>query len=136
MAHDVRDRKMTGRRYLVRFVYAAAVIFVLTGCGASVSSSSSNSTQTVQKDILLSWNPNPDLVAGYIVYYGSDEATATTTASVLSVSDAQFDASSPSMVYNFQTDLNMDVGASVCFRIRAYNDAGDLSDWSQAICNA
>jgi len=129
---------MSGRRYLVRFVYAAAVLFVLTGCGASVSSSGSNSTQTVQvqKDILLSWDPNPDLVAGYIVYYGSDAATATTTASILSVSDAQFNASSPSMGYNFQTDLNMDAGASVCFRIRAYNDAGDLSDWSQAICNS
>jgi len=80
--------------------------------------------------LLLSWDPNPHTVSGYIVYYGPAEDTTLLVASDLSVTANNFDAGAPSVAYRSWSDLALRRGDSVCFRLRAYNAAGQsgLSD--------
>lgn len=83
----------------------------------------------------LAWQPNTDgVVAGYRVYYGPTANEATTQASDLSLTAANFNAQAPAVVYNAQRDLGLVAGQDVCFRLRAYNDQGTLSAWSTPVC--
>lgn len=83
----------------------------------------------------LAWQPNSDgVVAGYRVYYGPSGDQATTQASDLALTAANFNAQAPSVVYNAQRDLGLVAGQSVCFRLRAYNEQGTLSAWSTPAC--
>lgn len=82
----------------------------------------------------LAWEPNTDPVAGYRVYYGPTADQATNQASDLAAVSGNFDAQSPNVVYNAQRDLGLSSGANVCFRLRAYDQSGALSDWSAAAC--
>ncbi len=68
-----------------------------------------------------------------MVYYGPTEDTATTVASNLPIESGSVNPASPSIEYNAGLDLGLDHGASVCFKIGAYNDVG-LSNWSGAVC--
>ena len=86
-------------------------------------------------ELLLSWLPNPDEIFGYIVYYGPAADATVAVASVLSVTDDDFDPQAPSVRYNARLDLNFDEGSNVCFRLRAYNNVGE-SDFSGAACRA
>lgn len=81
----------------------------------------------------LAWEPNTDGVAGYRVYYGDTAEQATKQASDLAVTAANFNAQTPNVVYNAQRDLGLASG-NVCFRLRAYDQSGALSDWSAPAC--
>lgn len=74
--------------------------------------------------LLLSWQPNPDPVGGYIVYNGPTPATTASVVSVTSDTAAQFDA---------VADLGLNPGDTTCFRLRAYNADGQ-SGYSDAVC--
>lgn len=83
----------------------------------------------------LVWQPNNDgVVAGYRVYYGPSGDDATTQASDLALTAANFNPQSPAIAYNAQRDLGLATGQTVCFRLRAYNSQGALSAWSAPAC--
>lgn len=75
------------------------------------------------KTLTLTWNPNLDLVTGYIVYYGRTEDT-TTVASDLPIDATGFDPQAPSVTYQSWDGLGLLMGENVCFKLKAYNDAG------------
>ena len=76
------------------------------------------------KLLALAWYSNPGDILGYIVYYGSTPESATTIAS---------ETSTTSVKYYVNTDLGLNPGDSVCFRLKAFNLAG-LSAYSGAAC--
>lgn len=82
----------------------------------------------------LVWQPNADNVAGYRVYYGDNAEQATNQASDLAVTATNFNAQAPYVIYNAQRDLGLASGNNVCFRLRAYDQSGTLSDWSAPAC--
>lgn len=135
-----------GRR-LPRFLAAFLVCNLLAACtGGSTGSSNSPTSDSVSvvgsntdntatdTTVNLRWLPNQDSIAGYILYYGPDATNTVKTAVQLSVTGAAFDAQSPSVALNAGNDLGLRHGESVCFRLRAYNSANALSDWSAAAC--
>ena len=111
-----------------------------SGKGGSNATQSGSVTQTRAPDqsgdvlLTLSWTPNPDAVAGYIVYYGATGDQATTQASDLSGTSNGFNAQAPMVTYNARQDLRLSANDTVCFRLRAYNSARALSGWSDATC--
>lgn len=84
--------------------------------------------------VALTWQPNSDPIAGYVVYYGPTPEAATTLATQLSLSSNGMNPQAPSVSFNAGTDLGLNYGDSVCFRLRAYNSANVMSDWSGAAC--
>ena len=85
--------------------------------------------------ISLSWQPNTDPIKGYLVYYGPTEQAVATLAVQMSLASNTFDIQTPGITFNAGRDLGLQHGDSVCFRLRAYNDAG-MSDWSPAACGS
>jgi len=92
----------------------ATVVFIVwcNGC-----------TQVTRDTLTISWNPNPDKVDGYHVYYGRSENTIELLSSTV-LNEA---------TYSVANDLGMSIGEHVCFRIRAYNTVG-FSKLSSAAC--
>jgi len=72
----------------------------------------------------LAWDPNADQVDGYRVYFGG---SATTADNVIS------DTVTPAADFDAQVDLSLQAGDTACFRLKAYNSAGD-SGFSDAVC--
>lgn len=139
------------RTALIALSFLMSIAASGCGGGGGGSSTSSNSTSSSSQEsapfpnngngnssadpiLQLSWQPNTDEIAGYIVAYGATDATATTTASTLALGSNGFNAQSPSVSYYAGRDLNLAAGDSVCFRLRAYNSSNTVSDWSPAIC--
>lgn len=83
--------------------------------------------------IRLSWLPNPDPVSGYTVLHGGSAATATQPLSDLPVGSPGFDATAPAVAYSARADLGVAEGGTVCFSVRAYNEAG-ASAPGTAVC--
>lgn len=98
-----------------------------TGSGTTTGSAPPNTI------LQLSWQPNPDVVAGYLVYYGLRPDDTPTLASDLSVSSSAFNAQAPAVNLD-SGSLGLSAGANVCFRIRAYNDSRTMSGWSEPVC--
>ena len=73
--------------------------------------------------LALAWYPS-DEVDGYIVHAGPTPATATAKVTVVASAAVELDA---------QTDLGLEAGDSVCFRIKAFNTSG-VSPFSGAVC--
>lgn len=84
--------------------------------------------------VALTWQPNPDPIAGYIVYYGPAPDTTETLAVQLSLANNPFNGQAPHISFNAGRDLGLNYGDNVCFRLRAYNAANALSGWSAAAC--
>ncbi len=78
------------------------------------------------KLVTLSWNPIPDNSLIYMVYFGSSPADATTLASETAQSRVEL---------NVVADLGANAGDTLCFRLRARNDAG-ISGFSAPVCMA
>ncbi len=74
--------------------------------------------------VTLAWNPNTDSVLGYIVYYGPTPDTATNIAT---------ETSSTSVLLMRNSDLRLNLGDRICFRLKAY-DNNLLSGFSGAAC--
>ncbi|KAF0191334.1 MAG: fibronectin type III domain-containing protein [Gammaproteobacteria bacterium] len=84
----------------------------------------------------LSWNSNPSLdnVVGYSVYYGGDENSVSIPLGDIRTDSVGFSPAAPSVTYNPETDLGLQAGNRVCFKIRAYNADG-FSGWSTPVCS-
>jgi hypothetical protein len=85
------------------------------------------------KKVILSWDPSPVSVLGYIVYYGATPETASQQAATLSVDLGTIDALDPNWPCDLKEDLGVLPGERVCFRVKAY-DGSQLSDYSEAVC--
>jgi hypothetical protein len=75
-------------------------------------------------NLTLTWDAVPGEILGYRVYYGNTATNATTFASVTPTNSA---------TYLSVDDLGLKAGDSVCFRVKAYNNAGE-SSYSSAVC--
>jgi len=84
--------------------------------------------------LLLSWEPNPDDISGYIVSFGPTAETATTNLSYLPLSDGIINPLAPSAEYDMRYDLGLLPSDNVCFRRRADNRM-DKSDMAEAVCS-
>jgi hypothetical protein len=85
-------------------------------------------------NIRLSWNPQTDQLLGYLVYYGHSDAMSNEQLfSDLSIDQGEINPQSPAITYNVKTDLGMSGGGTACFRVKAYNAAGE-SDFSAPAC--
>jgi hypothetical protein len=100
---------------------------------ASVSIDVQCSDCTKNALITLTWNPNPDDVLGYAVFYGPTADTAIQLVSELPLNSGLLNPSSPSVRYNLGNDLGVGQNDDVCFRLKAYSDSG-YSDYSGAVC--
>ena len=94
---------------------------------------SNDSGDPSSKTIILSWDPSPVSVLGYIVYYGETPETASKEATVLSVDLGTVDALDPKLLCDLKNDLGIVSGEQVCFRVKAY-DGSELSDYSASVC--
>ena len=84
------------------------------------------------KKLTLNWDPNPDDIADYKVYYGRTEDT-TNLASDLSLDSLGFSAHKPLVTYKSWDNLGLQRGDNVCFRLQSYYDDGE-SDLSNPMC--
>jgi hypothetical protein len=83
--------------------------------------------------LTLSWEPNPEpSVNGYKIYFGSSPDNVGIWEDV-SVAQPGFDAVSPQVQYRALTDLRIQEGDNICFRITAYDNTIE-SDPSDAVC--
>jgi len=125
-------------------IFGLLLPFLLASCGGTDggdasgnSVGGSNACPSCATNVLLqlSWDPNPDVVLGYIIYYGPDEAAATQEASTIPLSSGVIDPGAPSVIFNAGQDLLLNTGEPVCFRLKAYNSAGS-STFSGAACTS
>ena len=129
------DASALQSRFRDVFLVLVLPLFLLA-CGGGGSKGDAGSGAAASARVLsLSWEPNPatDGVAGYIVYRGPSAVNATQQVSNLSVSSGVIDPNAPAVTYNAGLDLGLSLGAQVCFRLKAYNAAGQ-SDFSTAAC--
>lgn len=83
--------------------------------------------------LTLSWEPNPEpSVNGYKIYFGSTPDNVAIWEEVV-VDQPGFDAVSPQVQYRGLTDLGIQEGDHICFRITAYDNVME-SDPSDAVC--
>ncbi len=87
------------------------------------------------KTLTLSWDPSPQTIRGYRVYYGNTSPAATTLARDIPVGTTGFDAAAPSVRFNAWNDLHLRAGSTVCFRVTAYNGMGE-SGASTPVCGS
>jgi hypothetical protein len=101
----------------------------VTATAAGVSLTTANAAIA---PVNVAWQPAPDPVAGYVIYYGPTPDTASVLLSDLST--GSYDPAAPSASYDPARDLGMSSGGSVCFNIFAYDTARALSSSPQLVC--
>jgi hypothetical protein len=85
--------------------------------------------------ITLAWDANApeDMVVGYRVYLGpSEDATTMVMVDDVAVTTLE-DAANPTVTYDAWLDFMLSYGDQACFRLTAYNTAGE-SGFSNAAC--
>lgn len=91
------------------------------------------SSCTANTTLRLQWDPSPDTISGYRVYYGPDKNTVTELASDIPVNSGLINPSSPQIDFEATKDLNYYPGETVCFRVQTY-DGSQSSALSTATC--
>ena len=129
------DASTLSSRIRTVFLVLALPLFLLACGGAGSEGDAGGGAAASARVLSLSWEPNPatDGVAGYIVYRGPSAVNATQQVTNLPVSSGVIDPNAPAVTYNAGFDLGLNPGAAVCFRLKAYNAAGQ-SDFSTAAC--
>lgn len=80
----------------------------------------------------LTWDPSPSIVSGYIIYFKTKSHARYKYMRKLIIAKGQVNPAAPS--YNFKANtLGLITGDTLCFRVKAYNNAGS-SPLSRAIC--
>ncbi len=83
--------------------------------------------------LTLNWEPNPEpSVNGYKIYFGPSPDNVGIWEDVV-VGQPGFDPASPQVQYRALTDLGIQEGDHICFRITAYDNLVE-SDPSDAVC--
>ncbi|MFN0253926.1 MAG: Ig-like domain-containing protein [Kofleriaceae bacterium] len=93
-------------------------------------------TCAIGAPIRLSWLPNApsDMVLGYRLFLGaSEDATSMVMVDEVTVDSPAFDPAMPGATYDAWNDFRLRLGDTACFRLTAYNAAGE-SDFSNAVC--
>lgn len=83
--------------------------------------------------LTLSWDPSTGVVSGYRVYAGPAPDEVSQLVRSLVLADGVIDPSTPASSFDTASDLGVQVGDPLCFRVKAYNDAGE-SEFSEPIC--
>ncbi len=86
--------------------------------------------------IKLAWDPNApgDNVLGYRLFLGATEdATTMMMVDEITVDQVGFDPAMPAISYDAWADFRLRLGETACFRMTAYNSAGE-SGFSNAAC--
>ncbi len=120
------------------YVGSDSLVYRITDANGDVAVATVNievtcSTCRFGVDLALSWNPNTDAISGYRVYYGTSAGAVDTLVADLALNSGLFDPLAPTLAFNSATKLGLYAGDTVCFRIAAYNSAGD-SPLSSAVC--
>lgn len=93
-------------------------------------------TCAIGTSIKLAWDPNApsDNVLGYRLFLGATEdATTMMMVDEITIDQAGFDPAMPTIAYDAWADFHLRLGEMVCFRMTAYNSAGE-SGFSNAAC--
>jgi hypothetical protein len=93
-------------------------------------------TCAIGTSIKLAWDPNnpSDNVLGYRLYLGpSEDPTGMMMVDDIMVTQAGFDPAMPAISYDAWADFKLRIGDNACFRMTAYNGAGE-SGFSNAAC--
>ncbi|MDH3692491.1 MAG: hypothetical protein OEU36_23925 [Gammaproteobacteria bacterium] len=98
------------------------------GCGGEISQASRD-----EATILVAWEPNPEPVLGYEVFYGDTVDAVDKFAADVSALDPDADLSAPAVELRSDRDLGLSKGDQVCFKVKAY-DATDVSNYSAPVC--
>jgi hypothetical protein len=91
----------------------------------SIKVTCSTCASVTSKSLSVSWNASSGGVLGYYVYYGTTSSTVSTFAATVPGTSTTYTT--------FAQNLNLQTGAQVCFRVRAYNTVG-VSAFSSAVC--
>lgn len=86
--------------------------------------------------VRLAWTPNApgDMVQGYRLYLGTTEDPATMTmVDEVTIDQPDFDPAVPAVTYDAWDDFRLRLGDTACFRLTAYNAAGE-SGFSNPAC--
>ncbi len=105
---------------------ASASVEIEVGCA----------TCAIGTSIRLAWDPNApaDNVLGYRLYLGeTEDATAMTMVDEITIEQPGFDATQPTIGYDAWADFRLRLGDNACFRMTAFNGAGE-SGFSNAAC--
>ena len=105
---------------------SSAEVSITVGCA----------TCAIGTSIKLAWDPNApsENVLGYRLYLGATEdPTGMAMVDEIEIDQAGFDATMPSIGYDAWADFHLRLGDNVCFRMTAFNAAGE-SDFSNAAC--
>lgn len=110
----------------------AAKIYEIIPYGRNIRA---NASAPVNDAVTLSWKPNPEIVDGYLIYFGGNADVVDTQATkVITVSTPGFDPRAPAVRYDSWYDFGLLPGDNVCFKVRAYNADG-VSEFSPAVCS-
>jgi len=92
------------------------------------------STGNLSSPLTVTWSPYVGSVFGYLIYYGPTSDTANTLASDIIIGASSFDPSAPMVSYQPNTELGLNSGNTVCFRIIAYDIGRVPYAWSEMQC--
>ena len=89
---------------------------------------------SLRTKVTLSWAPAPpeDDVRGYKVYVGPTPQTATRF--MFDIFPPGYDPNAPSVEFDVRAYLDIRAVDQVCFRVRAYDAQGSVSNFSDAVC--
>ena len=125
--------KQFSPKYAIKVTFLLMVTLFLTACGGgdgSTEGGSQSSTGGSGATVKFDWEPNSGTVNGYVIYFGFSSGSANTFVKNISTADASFNPVAPSVSLS---NLGVSSGDTVCFKLKAYNDAG-FSDFTNTVC--
>jgi len=105
---------------------SSAAVAITVGCA----------TCAIGTAIKLAWDPNApsDNVLGYRLYLGATEdPVGMMMVDEITIDQMGFDPAAPSIAYDAWSDFHLRLGETACFRMTAFNGAGE-SGFSNAAC--
>ena len=92
-----------------------------------------SSCNPVNIDVTLDWTANSDSIDGYMVHYGPTPESAIIPLHIQPLNQSGFNPAKPSVSFNAADDLGLNVGDTVCFKLKTYSMLLE-SNFSDAIC--